>query len=100
MSEPRTEAGRRLLATVHSSVWEADERAAILAIEAEARAEGLDDDERTSIYDSAWLQGYEKARAEGLDVERLREAARRVPLPDNVTVAHIEDLAREYSHVD
>lgn len=49
---------------------------AVAALIAAVRAEGLDDDERTSIYDSAWLQGYEKARAEGLDAAALPHAPR------------------------
>ena len=37
------------------------------------------------------------AEREALDVERMREAARRAGLPRNVSVQDIEDLAREYA---
>lgn len=72
--------------------------AALAAIEKQARArgalfEGLARDSEDAALDrSVPAEGLREA----LDVDRLREAARRAGLPHEVTVAHIEDLAREY----
>ena len=39
------------------------------------------------------------AERETLDVDRLREAARRAGLPHDVSIADIENLAREYAAI-
>lgn len=45
------------------------------------------------------LPAADRAEPVGLDVERLREAARRAGLPREVSVADIENLAAEYTRL-
>ena len=103
---PTTAAGRALLAERDKRrpvSWERERiLTSIIAIEAEARA-SLDEHRGLTVDEwavhlrscSGCAARWVEARAP-MDVDRLRDAARRSGMPINVTVADIENLAREY----